>query len=143
VLRDDALLMQLAVALSILTHAPLRIGNLSTLHLEDHLRWTGPKMTGTLVLDIDGADVKNSQTLSFPLPLDCADLIRLYIRKYHPRLVPGPNPYLIPSDLPGQPKRSDTADGDQQLCRRGHRDLDARLPGPRRGRCVRRAAGAP
>jgi hypothetical protein len=68
VLRDDALHMQLAVALSILTYAPLRIGNLTALHLEKHLRWTGPKMTGALVLDIDGAEVKNDQTLSFPLP---------------------------------------------------------------------------
>src|SRR5262249_30062060 len=32
VLRDDALLMQLAVALSVLTYTPLRIGNLSALH---------------------------------------------------------------------------------------------------------------
>jgi hypothetical protein len=58
--------MQLAVALSILTYAPLRIRNLTA--LEKHLRWTGPKMTGALVLDIDGAEVKNDQTLSFPLP---------------------------------------------------------------------------
>ena len=107
-MRDDALAMQLAVALSILTYAPLRIGNLSALHLEKHLRWTGPKMTGALVLDIDGAEVKNDQTLSFPLPAECANLIRLYVQKYHRRLTTDHNTYLFPSDLPGQPKRSDT-----------------------------------
>jgi integrase len=108
-LRDDALLMQWAVALLILTYAPLRIGTLSILHIERNLRWSGPKMTGMLVLDIDGnPDVKNGLTLSFPLPEECADLIRLYLRKYHPRLTSEPNPYLFPSDLAGRPKRSDT-----------------------------------
>jgi integrase len=121
VTRDDALLMQLAVALSILTYAPLRIGNLAALHLEKHLRWTGSKMTGTLVLDIDGAEVKNDQTLSFPLPVECADLIRLYVQKYQPRLTTGRNPYLFPSDLPDRPKRSDTLG--KQLSRLIHRSI--------------------
>jgi integrase len=104
----DALLMQHAVALMILTYAPVRIGNLAQIHVERHLRWAGPNMTGTLVLDIDGAEVKNGQTLSFPLPADCAALVRDYLRSYQPRLVPAPSPYLFPSDLPGRPKRADT-----------------------------------
>jgi hypothetical protein len=58
-------------------------------------------MTGSLLLDIDGAAVKNDQTLSFPVPTECADLIRLYLHKYHSRLTPGANPYLFPSDVPG------------------------------------------
>jgi integrase len=121
VLRDDALLMQLAVALLILTYAPLRIGNLSVLHLEHNLRWSGLKMTGTLVLDLDGIDVKNGQTLSFPLPAECADLIRLYVQKYHQRLTSSENLYLFPSDLPGRPKRSDTLG--KQLSRLIHRSI--------------------
>jgi integrase len=106
--RADALLMQHAVALMILTYAPLRIGNLAQIHVERNLRWSGPNMTGTLVLDIDGAEVKNGQTLSFPLPADCADLVREYLRTFQPRLVRGSSPYLFPSDLPGRPKRGDT-----------------------------------
>ena len=100
--------MQLAVALIILTYAPLRIGNLARLHIEHHLRWSGPRMTGALVIDIDGGEVKNRQTLHFPLPPDAADLIRLYVRKYQPRLAVGHSPYLFPSDMPGRSKRSDT-----------------------------------
>jgi integrase len=119
--RDDALLMQLAVALSILTYAPLRIGNLAALHLEKHLRWTGSKMAGSLVLDIDGAEVKNDQTLAFPLPVECADLIRLYVQKYQSRLTTGRNHYLFPSDLPDRPKRSDTLG--KQLSRLVHRSI--------------------
>jgi integrase len=121
VLRDDALLMQLAVALLILTYAPLRIGNLSALHLEHNLRWSGLKMTGTLVLDLDGIDVKNGQTLSFPLPAECADLIRLYVQKYHQRLTSSQNLYLFASNLPGRPKRSDTLG--KQLSRLIHRSI--------------------
>ena len=80
--RRDALLMQHAVALSVLTFAPVRIGNLSRLHMTNDLRWSALSDRGQLVLDIDGAEVKNGQTLSFPLPAECADLIKLYISKY-------------------------------------------------------------
>jgi integrase len=108
VTRERALLMQLAVALIILTYAPLRIGNLARLHIEHHLRWSGRGMTGDLVIDIDDGEVKNRQTLHFPLPPDAANMIRLYLRKYQPRLVVGHSPYLFPSNLPGRSKRSDT-----------------------------------
>ena len=108
VTRRQALQMQFAVALIILTYAPLRIGNLAGLHIERHLRWSGAGMTGTLVFDIEGGEVKNGQTLSFPLPADAADLIRLYLREYQPRLTGDPSPFLFPSNLPGRPKRSDT-----------------------------------
>jgi integrase len=106
--RKDALLMQLAVALMILTYAPIRVGNLANLHVEKNLRWAGQWGSGALIIDIDASDVKNSQTLSFPLPLACANLVRLYLSKYQPRLSAGSNPYLFPNDLPGRPKRADT-----------------------------------
>ncbi len=106
--RKDALLMQHAVALKILTYAPIRIGNLGNLHLEKNLRWSCQDRSGTLIIDIDGGDVKNGQALSFPLPPECADLVRIYLRKYQPRLSAGPSPYLFPSDRPSQPKRADT-----------------------------------
>jgi integrase len=106
--RKDALLMQHAVALMILTYAPIRIGNLANLHVERNLRWSGQGRSGTLVIDIDGGDVKNDQALSFPLPLAAADLVRLYLCRYQPRLGTGASPYLFPSDLPCRPKRADT-----------------------------------
>ena len=106
--RRDALLMQHAVALSVLTFAPVRIGNLSRLHMTNDLRWSALSDRGQLVLDIDGAEVKNGQTLSFPLPAECADLIKLYISKYRPLLVAGPNPFLFPSNVSSRPKRADT-----------------------------------
>lgn len=119
--RDDALIMQHAVALSILTYAPIRIGTLSILRADRHLRWSAPRMGGELVIDIDGDETKNDQSLSFPLPPDCSSLIRLYLTRYHPRLATGDNPYLFTSDLPGRPKRSDTLG--KQLTRLVHRSL--------------------
>jgi integrase len=106
--RDDALLMQHAVALSVLTYAPIRIGSLCILRTDRHLRWSAPRMGGQLVIDIDGDETKSGQAHSFPLPAECASLIRLYLSKYQPRLAAGGNPYLFTSDLPGRPKRSDT-----------------------------------
>ena len=119
--RDDALLMQHAVALAILTYAPIRIGTLSILRADRHLRWSAPRMGGELVIDIDGDETKNGQSHSFPLPADCASLIRLYLTKYHPRLAVGGNPYLFTSDLPGRPKRADTLG--KQLSRLVRRSL--------------------
>jgi len=119
--RADALLMELAVALMILTYAPIRIGNLAALHVETNLRWSRPETGGALVIDIDGSSVKNEQTLSFPLPPNCADLIRLYLREYQPRLAKGISPYLFPSDRPGRPKRADTLS--KQLARLIRRTL--------------------
>ncbi len=106
--REDALLLQQAVALSILTYAPIRIGTLSLLRADRHLKWSAPRRGGELVIDIDGDETKNGQSHSFPVPPDCASLIRIYLGKYHSRLVVGDNPYLFTSDLPGRPKRSDT-----------------------------------
>lgn len=119
--RDDALLMQHAVALSILTYAPIRIGTLSILRMDRHLRWSSPRMGGELVIDFDGEETKNGQSHSFPLPPDCASLVRLYLAKYHPRLAVGENPYLFTSDLPGRPKRADTLG--KQLTRLVRRSL--------------------
>jgi len=47
--RVDALLMQHAVALSILSYAPIRIGTLSVVRSDRHLRWSAPRMGGELV----------------------------------------------------------------------------------------------
>ena len=48
------------------------------------------------------------ETLRQMTPRNCADLIRLYLREYQPRLAKGGSPYLFPSDLPDRPKRADT-----------------------------------
>ena len=106
--RKGALLMQHAVALMILTYAPIRIGNLAALRCDVNLRWSNAHKKGSLIIDVDGHDVKNRQTLTFPLPDGCAAMIRTYIEVHLPLLAAGGNAYLFPSDVPRRPKRSDT-----------------------------------
>jgi len=106
--RRDALLTQHAVALSILTFAPIRIGNLAGLRLDQHLRWSEPGMRGQLVIQLNGSEVKNAQVLTFPLPAQCADLIRLYLRRYHAQLTTAATTFLFPGPDPRKPKRADT-----------------------------------
>ena len=117
----DALLMQRAVALLILTYAPLRIGNLSALHLERHLRCTGPNMSGSLCSTLTAPKSRTARrfpslchrTAPIPFGSTSATTIRAPTS--------GPNPYLFPSDLPGRPKRSDTLG--KQLTRLIHRTI--------------------
>ncbi len=114
--RSDALLMQHAVGLSVLTYAPIRISNLASLNCDHHLQWTQQGQSGELVIDFDGDEVKNNQSLSFPLPRDCANLIRLYLRKYRPLLAAESSRYLFPGPFSDRPKRADTLS--KQLSRR-------------------------
>lgn len=119
--RSDALLMQHAVAMSILTYAPIRISNLASLHCDHHLRWTQPDHRGDLIVDFDADEVKNNQSLSFPLPRECASLVRLYLRKYRPLLATHGTRYLFPGPFPDRPKRADTLS--KQLSRRVHNTI--------------------
>ena len=123
--RSDALLMQHAVALSILTYAPIRISNLGSLTCDHHLQWTQRGQSGELVIDFDGDEVKNNQSLSFPLPRECASLIRLYLRKYRPLLVAEGTRFLFPGPISDCPKRSDTLS--KQLSRRIHTTIGLRV----------------
>lgn len=123
--RDDALLMQLAVALAILTYAPLRIGNLASLHRGAHLHTSWMSGAARTIVDIDGTEVKNGRSLSFPLPKKCLDLIELYLRKYRPKLTTDDNPFLFPGPLPDRSKRSDTLG--KQLTRLIHRAIGLKV----------------
>ncbi len=119
--RSDALKIQHAVALAILTYCPLRISNLAALSFARHLRWSKPSMGGELVVVIDGSEVKNGQPMSFPLPKDCAELIKLYRRSYLPVLCPDGTDFLFPGPFADRPKRSDTLS--KQLSRLVHRSV--------------------
>jgi integrase len=123
--RADALLMQHAVALSILTHAPIRIGNLAALDCTKQLHWTQADMGGELLVDIDAEVVKNEQTLSFPLPRSCAALVRLYLRTYRPLLMTANNTFLFPGPHADRSKRSDTLG--KQLTRLVHKSVGLRV----------------
>jgi integrase len=103
--RHAALRIQQAVALSILTYCPLRIGNLAALELDRHLRWTQPGMSGKLFVLLSGTEVKNDIDLAYPLPKECAELVRIYVRDYRDGLCLPSSSFLFPGRNPNKSKQ--------------------------------------
>ena len=93
--RTAALLAQLAVAIEILTMAPIRLGNLCALHLEQNLVRPG---RGKHHLAIEEMGLKRRQALEFPLPPQSIELLERYLRDSSSpfgcsglhRFIPGP-----------------------------------------------------
>jgi integrase len=79
-----ALQAQAAVAIEILLMAPLRIGNLAQLDLEQHL--VRPGRGNALHLVFEPEDVKNDEPLEYPLPPESVALIERYLQEFRPRL---------------------------------------------------------
>lgn len=106
--RKDALLFQKALALLILTVCPLRISNVVCIDLNRHIIWSELGMKGTATFNFSAGEVKNEQSLSFPLPDHVAKAIRLYIERFRPLLTTSNDGFLFPSTKLGSPKRPDT-----------------------------------
>ena len=102
--RKAAVLMQMAVAIEILTMCPLRIGNLANLRLGETLFWTRPGRKGRLLLSIPSDEVKNREPIEFELPTESAQLIELYLDGYRPLLCVDRSEWIFPG-RDGGPKR--------------------------------------
>lgn len=102
--HQRALMVQAALAIEILLHAPMRIGNLSRLSLDRHIRYLRVKGQDCLLLSIPGTEVKNGRDLSFELTGDTLALINLYMKEHRPTLLLAPSEYLFPAK-DGGPKR--------------------------------------
>ena len=91
-----AVLAQLAVAIRILTYAPIRIGNLVDISLETNLiRPDG--LDGPYWLQFQGYDVKNEIDLTYPFSKEVTRFIECYIDEFRPILLRGSNsPLLFP-----------------------------------------------
>ena len=64
--------------------APIRLGNLCALDLEQNL--VRPGRGKQLHLVIEAMDVKNRQALEFPLPAQSIELVERYLREFRPHL---------------------------------------------------------
>jgi len=104
--RRRALLVQSALAIEILLHAPMRIGNLCSLHIERHIRRTRVKGRTCLILSIPGHEVKNSNNLSFELTGCTLDLYDYYMSEHRPILLGEPSDYLFPAQDGGHKRQS-------------------------------------
>lgn len=101
-----ALLIQAALAIEILLHAPMRIGNLCSLHLERHIRRAIVKRQTCLVISVPGHEVKNGKDLTFELTRETIHLFDLYIREHRPVLLREPSDYLFPAQDGGHKRAS-------------------------------------
>lgn len=96
-LHKAAVTAQIAVAIQILIVAPIRVGNLASLHLETNLmRPGGPE--GPIHLVIPDYEVKNGVPLEFPLPLEVSRMIDRYITQFRHRLKGSNGPWLFPGE---------------------------------------------
>jgi site-specific recombinase XerD len=94
---------QLAVAVAILTFAPVRLSNLAKIELEQNLIKPGGLNTPYWLV-FPHYDVKNRVELNFQFDQPLTDLIDEYVQEFRPALLRGANaPWLFPGEA-GQPK---------------------------------------
>ncbi len=98
-----AVMAQIAVAIAILTFAPIRLGNLDHIEIGENLiKPSGPNSPYRLVFE--RYDVKNRVDLDFPFDEDLTALIDEYIHDFRPALLRGSNAsWLFPGEG-GKPK---------------------------------------
>lgn len=90
--------LQTAVAIELLTMAPIRIKNLAELRIGVNLL---RGRQGGMTLSLPEAEVKNSVAIEIALPTTTARLVDLYLEKYRPLLGPPGSPWLFPGRAAG------------------------------------------
>jgi integrase len=102
-LRTKANLAQMAAAIALLQAAPIRLKNLTGLHLTENLIARGK----SLYLVIGEHETKNREPIDFELPSETVDILSWYVREYRPRLLRQPSDALFPGTR-GKAKASGT-----------------------------------
>lgn len=85
--REDAL------AISILQYCPIRVQNLSQIHLEHNIQRPGD---GRAYLVFEDNEVKNGRPLEFEIPRDVVRMIDTHLQTRCPMLCPPGTPWLFP-----------------------------------------------
>ncbi len=88
--------MQVALAIEILLMAPMRMGNLINLRLDQHV--VRPGGTGGPVhLVVPGSETKNGEALEYPLPDETIALLDRYLTDFRSALAGPDSPWLFPA----------------------------------------------
>jgi integrase len=120
-LRAGALQAQLAIVIEILIVAPIRLGNLCALDLEQNL--VRPRRRGKeLHIVFPAEDVKNREPLEYPLPPPSVELIERYLKEFRPQLASPSCSALFPGRR-GGPKKPVTLGVQITQCIRCHTGL--------------------
>lgn len=105
-----ALTAQIAVAISILCFAPIRLGNLVAIRIDQNLiKPGGPK--SPFWLSFPHYDVKNRVSLDFTFDDELTELIDEYIHQYWPHLMRGTESGFLFPGVSGSPKTANMFSG--------------------------------
>ena len=96
--RREAVRVMLALAVELLTMAPVRIDNLASLEIARHFVRIRSGTTTMVHLVIPAAETKNGAPYEMALPQETAAILASYLATYHPRLSPAVSPWLFPND---------------------------------------------
>lgn len=91
----SALRIQSALAIALLSVAPMRIGNLRILDWKEHFQSAFSQKDPQLQIRIKAKDVKNDKELTFPVPDDIETMLEVYMATYQPHLANGHASTLI------------------------------------------------
>lgn len=83
-----AALVEIALAIELLSMTALRIKNLANLHLDENIQWTRSSRPGVCHLVVEGRHVKNGVARDFELEGDTVALLKVYIERYRSTLAP-------------------------------------------------------
>ncbi len=89
---------QAALAIQVLTMAPMRLKNLASIDLEKHLVKLGSGRVKQMHIHFAEDEVKNSRSLSYPIPKQLAASIETYCEKIRPVLLRADNNFLFPGE---------------------------------------------
>ena len=104
----SALRVQTALAIAILSVAPMRIENLRRLDRNDHFVGSFSDKDHILQIRIHARDVKNDVDLTYPVPDYVYNLLEQYMARYQPLLMNGhPSSLLFPGRS-GAPKQANS-----------------------------------
>ena len=104
----SALRIQTALAIAILSVAPMRIENLRSLDRDIHFVEAFSERDPVLQIRIDAQNVKNEVDLAYPIPGDVKDLLKLYMTRYQRVLTNGHASTLLFPGRSNAPKNANT-----------------------------------
>ena len=87
--------VEVALCVALLIHCGLRSGTLRALEITD-FHWFLPDHQGICHLSVPGHKTKTDRPHEYELAAQVADLLRVYVVKFRPRLPGATGPYLLP-----------------------------------------------
>ena len=107
-----------ALAVTLMIYGGLRQATLRQLQLHGDFSWTRPNFEGVCHLHVPGEKVKNKRPVERELPAEAAELLRLYLTEYRPRLAGAWGSYLFPGATGGIRSRGQFGVGISEAFRR-------------------------